>query len=201
MDDVVVVSTDLFFAARISSAAQHAGREVRFLNSDAAVGSVERYRLALIDLDAHVDVPAAIRALRAVGGPAAPIVAFGPHLDTEGRKAARGAGANRALAKSKFITELPQLMSEADISATSDERNRALEQLGALGRRLQELGAILQDRDRVTHLFFAPAPHVADTEDAVVLQAQEYMPWIAVDTLQAELDRIRAMGQTAEPGD
>ncbi|MBV9279511.1 MAG: hypothetical protein JOZ41_05480, partial [Chloroflexi bacterium] len=51
---------------------------------------------------------ALIRALKA--GASGPLIAFGPHVDAERRKAARAAGADRVLAKSKFVTELPRLM-------------------------------------------------------------------------------------------
>jgi DNA-binding response OmpR family regulator len=105
MDDVVAVVTDLFFQSRISSAARHTGRTVRFLTSGA---DAREYTLALVDLDAATDVLDAIRRLKA--GSSAPVVAFGPHVDTAGRKAARNAGADRVLAKSRFVTELPAIL-------------------------------------------------------------------------------------------
>jgi CheY-like chemotaxis protein len=105
MDDVVAVVTDLFFQSRIVSAARHAGRTVRFVTSGAGV---KGYALALVDLDAATDVLEAIRRLK--DGSSAPVVAFGPHVDTAGRKAARSAGADRVLAKSRFVSELPAIM-------------------------------------------------------------------------------------------
>ena len=105
MDDIVAVVTDLFFQSRISTAARHTCREVRFL--PAGFGVVE-YTLALVDLDATVDVLEAIRRLKA--GSNAPVVAFGPHVDGAGRKAAREAGADRVLAKSRFVTDLPVIL-------------------------------------------------------------------------------------------
>jgi len=105
--DVLAVSTDLFFASRIQSAARAAGRSVRFVSSlEAAAGL--RCRLALVDLDAAIDVPAIIALLKSNG--AETVVAFGPHLDTQARKVARAAGADRVLAKSKFVVELPRLL-------------------------------------------------------------------------------------------
>jgi CheY-like chemotaxis protein len=105
MDDVVAIVTDLFFQSRISSAARHTGRTVRFLTTGA---EAPVYALALVDLDAATDVLDAIRRLKAASS--APIVAFGPHVDTAGRKAARNAGADRVLAKSRFVSELPAIL-------------------------------------------------------------------------------------------
>jgi CheY-like chemotaxis protein len=102
--------TDLFFQSRVASAARAAGREVRFAGSLAALEG-QPWTLALVDLDARVDVMEAIRVLRSSGS--GPVVAFGPHVDTDRRKAARAAGADRVLAKSKFVTVLPDLMQAA----------------------------------------------------------------------------------------
>jgi CheY-like chemotaxis protein len=109
MDEVVAVVTDLFFQSRIAAAARAAGRQVRFVASESAIDGTHG-NLALVDLDAAADVLAMIRALKAQGLDS--VVAFGPHVDTEARKAARSAGADRVLAKSKFVTELPRLMQD-----------------------------------------------------------------------------------------
>jgi CheY-like chemotaxis protein len=105
MDDVVAVVTDLFFQSRISSSARHTGRMVRFLTTGS---EAQGHALALVDLDADADVLDAIRRLKV--GSSAPVVAFGPHVDTAGRKAAREAGADRVLAKSRFVSELPTIL-------------------------------------------------------------------------------------------
>src|ERR1700730_5482992 len=99
MDDVLAVVTDLFFQSRISAAGRAAGRKVRFITDETALGELVGYNIALVDLDANVDVPASIGRLKKTSR--APVVAFGPHLDTAARKAARAAGADRVLAKSK----------------------------------------------------------------------------------------------------
>ena len=107
MDEVLAVVTDLFFAGRIRSAALAAGTPLRFVAADGSFAPSAR-RMALVDLDASLDVLAAIRALKAGGTET--VVAFGPHLDTEARKAARAAGADRVLAKSKFVLDLPHIL-------------------------------------------------------------------------------------------
>lgn len=115
MYDVVVVISDLFFMSRIASSAQAAQRTVQFLSSMSAVRAVQGFSLALVDLDADLDVPNAVLFLKGLG--TGPIIAFGPHVDTDGRKAAREAGADRVLARSKFATELPNLLARS----TSDK--------------------------------------------------------------------------------
>jgi hypothetical protein len=107
MDEVIAVVTDLFFAGRIRSAAMAAGRPLRLVaHADALPDQISG--LVLVDLDAALDVPAIVRTSRERG--ARSVIVFGPHLDTERRKAAREAGADRVLAKSRFVEVLPELM-------------------------------------------------------------------------------------------
>lgn len=108
VDDVVAVVPDLFFQSRISAAARHSGRSVRYLTSERVDREAGGFRLALVDLDAASDIASTIRGLRAAGE--GTIVVFGPHVDTEKRKAARAAGADRVLAKSKFVADLPGIL-------------------------------------------------------------------------------------------
>jgi hypothetical protein len=105
VDDVIAVVPDLFFQSRISAAARHLGRSVRYLGATQVVGD---FQLALIDLDAVPDVAATVRLLRSSGQ--GTIIVFGPHVDTGKRKAARSAGADRVLAKSKFVADLPRIL-------------------------------------------------------------------------------------------
>lgn len=110
MSQVLAVVTDLFFQSRIASAARARGHEVQFVRSIDALPLNSAALLALVDLDAKLDVLAAIRGVAGAG--IERIVAFGPHVDTAGRKAARAAGAHRVLAKSKFVEELPSILAE-----------------------------------------------------------------------------------------
>lgn len=105
MDDVLAVVTDLFFQSRISATAGHCGRRVRFTRD---ISNAPEHAIALVDLDADADVLQCIRRLKS--GSRAPVIAFGPHVDAEGRTAARAAGADRVLAKSRFVSELPKLL-------------------------------------------------------------------------------------------
>lgn len=109
--DVVAVATDLMSQSRIRAAAKATGNSVRFVVMEGDLVTVAPACLALVDLDAAADIESMIRLLKQRG---LHVVAFGPHLDTERRKAARAAGADRVLAKSKFVTELPRLMAEGE---------------------------------------------------------------------------------------
>jgi CheY-like chemotaxis protein len=110
---VVAAVADLIFGARIRAAADDAGRTLVFARTpaqlaDAATGA----SLVLLDLDARwLDAPASIRALRGDrASSGVRIVAFGSHVRTEAIAAAREAGADRVLARSAFVKELPALL-------------------------------------------------------------------------------------------
>ncbi len=111
---MIAVVTDLFFQSRIAAAGRAAGRRVRFLSTVPPDDHKSSFALALVDLDAGIDVLSAIRRLKASS--ASPVVAFGPHVDVDGRRAARAAGADRVLAKSRFVTELPRLLGASPVS-------------------------------------------------------------------------------------
>jgi hypothetical protein len=108
--NIVAVATDLMSQSRISAASRATGHTVRFVVTDGDLVTAMPAYLALVDLDAETEIETMIRLLKERG---LLVVAFGPHLDTERRKAARAAGADRVLAKSKFVTELPRLMEAA----------------------------------------------------------------------------------------
>lgn len=105
---ILALCTDLFFQSRISAAAKAVERQLCFVKTNQQLERMGAWDLSLVDLDARLNVPAAIAFLKEHSN--APVIAFGPHLDTEKRKTARAAGADRVLAKSKFVTELPRLV-------------------------------------------------------------------------------------------
>jgi CheY-like chemotaxis protein len=112
---VVAACADLMFSARVKAAADAAGYRVVLLSARAEVVDrvrQERPALILIDLDARwLDAPALIAALKDHGETSAiPVVAVGSHVRTEVMAAARAAGADRVLARSAFVRQLPDLM-------------------------------------------------------------------------------------------
>lgn len=114
-EGIVAAVADLIFGARIRSAAERAGVALTFARSLSELSGLARgRRLVLLDLDARwLDAPAAIRALREEPRTAAVrIVAFVSHVRVDAIEAAREAGADRVLARSAFVRELPALLAE-----------------------------------------------------------------------------------------
>lgn len=111
----VALVADLMFASRIRGAAAAAGVEVATVSrADRLLDEVRRLRprLVLVDLDARgMDAADLIRRLKADPETAgARVIAFGPHVEGDALVAARGAGADRVLARSAFVRDLPALL-------------------------------------------------------------------------------------------
>jgi CheY-like chemotaxis protein len=110
---VVAAVADLLFAARIRAAAADAGRPVHLVRSvDELMNAAAQASLLLLDLDARwLDAAAVIGRLKNDTLTAAvPIIAFVSHVRTDAIEAARAAGADRVLARSAFVRDLPQLL-------------------------------------------------------------------------------------------
>jgi CheY-like chemotaxis protein len=112
---VAAACADLIFGARVRAAAEAAGWQALLISPrDAAANRIrtELPRLVLLDLDARwLDAVALIAALKADPATAAiPVVAFASHVRTDALAAAREAGADRVLARSAFVRQLPELL-------------------------------------------------------------------------------------------
>ena len=109
---IVAAAADLMFASKIRGAAAQAGVEVGFARS--AADLLERAaaaRLVLLDLETRrLDADAAIRALKQERADGISIVAFASHVLGDTLASARAAGADRVLARSAFVRELPALL-------------------------------------------------------------------------------------------
>lgn len=103
---IVALVADLMFASRIRGTAPAANVVQRGDALPAAVGASTR--LVLVDLHARGALEA-IAALRQ-GGASSTIIAFGSHVETAALQAARDAGADRVMARSGFVRELPGLV-------------------------------------------------------------------------------------------
>jgi CheY-like chemotaxis protein len=123
---VVALVADLIFASRIRGTAQAAGVQAITVRSAAELlqraGELQP-SLILVDLDARAaDPPTAIARLKE--DPQTrdiPILAFGSHVQREAIEAARAAGADRVLARSAFVRELPFLLRRLDGPAADAE--------------------------------------------------------------------------------
>ena len=71
-----------------------------------------RPRVVFVDLAAGdlVTPASTLRPIRELAGPETPFVAFGSHVDTEALAAARAAGCDPVMPRSKFSAELPELI-------------------------------------------------------------------------------------------
>lgn len=113
---ILVVCDDLFFWARIEGAARALDRSVeRVRDLEAAERRIRdgAVRRVLVDLSASgLDVLACARRWKAVAEPPE-LVAFGSHVDEAALAAARAAGFDRVLARSRFTTALPSLLGDS----------------------------------------------------------------------------------------
>ncbi len=108
---IVVLSADLFFGMRIRASLLPIGYVVSIHGDAAAFASAlsaddQRASLGLIDFNRPVDWSGLVDALN---GPV-PIIAFGPHKDIAGFRAAKEAGVTRAVANGEFTRSLSELV-------------------------------------------------------------------------------------------
>lgn len=121
---VVVLNRDLMFGSKIASAVRMNGLEPRFVKDvDAFAANVraagEALALGVVDMNAAIDweVIADLAADPEVG---APLIGFGPHVDVQGRRAAKGAGLTRILSNGEFHRDTADLIARYARSAEGD---------------------------------------------------------------------------------
>ena len=118
---VAIIVVDLMFQSRIRAAVEQLGMEPRVADVAPAANIAVAARPALVVIDLHaagIDVPAVIRAAKAVGSK---VLAFGRHTEPATLRAAREAGADSVVARSQLVEELPELLRrlvEIDASPT-----------------------------------------------------------------------------------
>jgi CheY-like chemotaxis protein len=110
----LLLSRDLIFTSKITGTARELGHRVMVAgNSALALAMIEQWRpkVVFVDLAAGdlVSTPALI-AYQKAAAPGTPFVAFGSHVDTDALTAARDAGCDPVLPRSKFSSELPDLI-------------------------------------------------------------------------------------------
>jgi CheY-like chemotaxis protein len=117
---IVAIVDDLLFGSKIRAATESAGRRVTFVRHGGSVEDAVRVAgasLVIVDLAAS-GAADAIRAVRALEGARIPIIAFASHVRADLIAEARAAGADRVLARSAFVAELPTLVAETGAAAT-----------------------------------------------------------------------------------
>src|SRR3954468_20953142 len=110
----LLLSRDLIFTSKITGTARELGRRVMVAGNTAlAAAMIEQWRpkVVFVDLSAGDLVAApALLAYQKAAGPGTPFVAFGSHVDTNALAAARDAGCDPVMPRSKFSAELPALV-------------------------------------------------------------------------------------------
>lgn len=103
---IVVLNRDLMFGVRIANQLRAAGYTVSFAQKTSEF--VSRVRLAepravlgVVDMNTPVEWPL-IQALVLDTANATPLLGFGPHLDVQGRRAAKAAGVSRIVTNGEF---------------------------------------------------------------------------------------------------
>lgn len=114
MVTILALEKDLFFAVKIRDTLRHHEMEVTTVRTLAdfeqglASDGEKRPALAIINIATKgEDWEAAIRAARANS---LPVLAFGSHMDLEARAKALQAGAQKVVANSKFVSDMPGLI-------------------------------------------------------------------------------------------
>jgi hypothetical protein len=111
---VIVLNRDLMFGSKIASAVKLQGFEPVFVRDTAAFVTAlrdagGRAALGVIDMNGVVDWDA-ISGLTAADGIDTPLLGFGPHVDVEGRRAAKAAGLRRILSNGEFHRETAEMI-------------------------------------------------------------------------------------------
>jgi CheY-like chemotaxis protein len=105
---------DMMFASRVSGEARAHGLAVKMIRSPERLleeAGRETPPCVLLDLGlSGLDLPNLIRRLGETCDPMPRMVAYGSHVDAEGLRAARAAGCDPVLPRSKFIEELPRAL-------------------------------------------------------------------------------------------
>ena len=112
---ILAILDDLMFTSKIRAAAQHAGATIAFARS--AQSALDQMRsvtpsLAIFDLNnTRTDPIGTIAAMKADDALAAiPTIGFVSHVDADTIAAARAAGADEVMARSAFVTQLPDIL-------------------------------------------------------------------------------------------
>lgn len=120
----LLLSDDLIFTSRICGVARGTGRALAAARSSAELVDMARRsppRCVIVDLDnPGLDLPALIAALGEIA-PRPRVVAYGPHVNAELLHAARVAGCDPVLPRSKFVerleVELPYWLAGGDVTS------------------------------------------------------------------------------------
>ena len=111
----VVLNRDLLFGSRIRSALGSLGLEARFVSTaEQFVGELHQepasVAIGIVDMNGVVSWDVIRKELSGAKGGAVPTLAFGPHVDVEGRRAAKAAGVTRIVSNGQFHADMAGLI-------------------------------------------------------------------------------------------
>jgi hypothetical protein len=115
----LLISRDLFFTSKVTGTAAALGIKLQVVGDPetaARLADDEHCRCVFLDLvDAGLDVPLFIRSFQSQRKPA--VVAFGSHVARARLQEARDAGCTEVLPRSRFSSELPELLKRYCLTA------------------------------------------------------------------------------------
>ena len=110
----LLLCRDLIFTTKVRGTAEALGYRILVASDESLVTSlIERWhpRVVFVDLTAgELASPGALIAYQKLAGPDVWFVAFGPHVEADALDAAKAAGCQVVMPRSKFSAELPELM-------------------------------------------------------------------------------------------
>ncbi len=115
LTSILVLVDDLMLATRVENTLRASGYTVRIVPTTAELLAATRASVPgaiIVRFGApFLDWEGAIRAVRDEPSLAAvPLLAFGPHVETESRAAARAAGATRVVTNGAFFNGMPRIV-------------------------------------------------------------------------------------------
>ena len=110
----LLLSDDMIFTSRITGTARDLGLTIKPARSSAALTELVKQQTPcclIIDLsNPGLDIALLIQQLREMCSPLPRLIAYGSHVDTATLHAAREAGCDVVLPRSKFVDELPRAL-------------------------------------------------------------------------------------------
>jgi CheY-like chemotaxis protein len=104
----LLLSDDLIFTSRITGVAMAYGLHLKAARSaEVLLDMAARHQPGCVIVDLANSGLVLTDLIRGLGVPLPRVVAYGSHVDTESLRAARAAGCDPVLPRSKFIEELP----------------------------------------------------------------------------------------------
>jgi hypothetical protein len=111
----VVLNRDLLFGSRIRSALKSLGLEARFVATteqfvDALHEQPSSVAIGIVDMNGVVSWDVIREELSRPNGDGVPTLGFGPHVDSENRRAAKAAGMTRIVSNGQFHSDMVGLI-------------------------------------------------------------------------------------------